>query len=107
MPSTPTRSVTRRSARIDDGVAAVGQGADVLDVGDDADAGEAVVDPGHEHEGAGVAGGLDRGAGLVALEADGDHHAGEHDAGGQGQDREGCGWWCRPWWRLRSSKRIT
>ena len=52
----------------------------------DADAGVAAVDPGDEQELVLVAHGVDGGLGLVGLEGDGDDHAREHGARGQGQD---------------------
>ena len=68
---------------------AAGQLALVLDPGDGADPGVAGADPGHEEDpavaGDGAVGGVTR---LGGLERQGHDHLGQHDPGGQGQQRQ-------------------
>ena len=68
---------------------AVGQLAGALDLGDGADGRELSVEPGDEDEAPGHGfGGGGGPLGLVALEGDRDHHAGQHDARGEREERE-------------------
>ena len=70
-------------------LAAVGQSAGFLDVGDGAEAGEVAVDARHEHDQAiGLAGGEDGGAGTFGVDGDRDRHVRQDDAVIQRQQGE-------------------
>jgi hypothetical protein len=75
-----------------DGLEAVRQLAGVLDLGDGAHTGVAVVEARDQQDPAvrGCGGG-DGGLGLVTLQGHGHDHAGEHDAGGQREQGQGGG----------------
>ena len=75
-----------------EGLGAAGQHAGRLDVGEGADPGEAVADPGHEQElAAGVLGGGRGGPGLLGLGRDRHDHPREDHAVGKGQGGKGVG----------------